>query len=131
MGSENFDWFVLVTSLLGSGGLVSIMMKWIMGSLTTNIKDMNSSIVKSFQDMNKSVVDSFKQMNSSVSESIKHLTLMQTELYKLFLAHDAQVRGINPSAGGDQNERESMALREYKKLHESLDNIAKSIEKSS
>lgn len=92
---------IILSGLFGGGGLVSVMLKWITGQLTKAIE--------------------------AVQESVKAVSLMQVELYKLFLAHDAQIRGINPTAGKDDQERHSEAAKNYYKLRESLESIELSI----
>ena len=92
----------LLSAIIGSGGMMSIMLKWITGRLTDGI--------------------------DKVNQSIQTLTLTQMELYKLFLAHDAQVRGINPSTGEDQKSRDTEAEKNFRNLNHSIENLTKIIE---
>lgn len=45
----------------------------------------------------------------------------QLILTEMLITHDARVRGINPSAGGDQDERDREAIEVYKQLRSKIE----------
>jgi len=94
----------IISSIIGSGGLVSVMMKWIMGQLTSTIEKVN--------------------------KSLHTVILTQIQMQKLLISHDAQVRGINPTTGENQEDRDREAVRIYNQVIQSIDDLEKTIEES-
>ena len=63
-------------------------------------------------------------MMSSMSNSIWVLTLVQLDMHKTLIRHDAQVRGVNPSAGNDDTDAHNKARQEYEAILETISNTA-------
>jgi hypothetical protein len=61
------------------------------------------------------------QLLRDMHASIDLNTVWLIELHKVLLAHDLTVTGINPSAGGDDEERESRAYHKYRELQAGLE----------
>ena len=94
----------IVVAVFGSGGLVSVLLKWITGRLTNSILE--------------------------IEKSLKALTVAQLEFFKLLATHDAQARGIVTTTGDTQAERDTEALRQYKQVMESYQGLKNVIEAS-
>ncbi len=64
-----------------------------------------------------------------LTEEIQVLTVTVLNLQKSLIRHDAQVRGINPSVGGDQPERDREAIRVYAETMKEIGQLIQLIEK--
>ena len=62
-----------------------------------------------------------------ISKNVLNCTLLVGELYKLLLIHDSTIRGINPTAGATQGERDTLGAQEYRKLQSSLETVTEKI----
>lgn len=67
---------------------------------------------------------------TGVANAIRTLSLTQLDLHKTLIMHDAQIRGVNPSAGKDLPDSCEKALDEYRKVLAALDGTGEVIKKS-
>jgi|TARA_B100000902_G_C26924808_1_gene723477 hypothetical protein len=74
-----------------------------------------------------------EQMTSKlndVSIALKAGSLVQLDMHKTLIVHDAQIRGVNPTAGNDVTEMHANALAEYQKVLQSVERTADVIRES-
>ena len=75
-------------------------------------------------------------LTSTMQDTVKNnskvvlgLQLYLGELYRLLLQHDAQIRGVNPTAGSDTTEAQRLATEVYNQAVLRLDSLKAQIEK--
>ncbi|MEK9752272.1 MAG: hypothetical protein VW338_03545 [Rhodospirillaceae bacterium] len=61
-----------------------------------------------------------------IERQMRNQNLILVEFMKAFVAHDAQVRGVNPSVG-DDNERCQEAAKNYEQLQRAIDQLREAI----
>lgn len=64
---------------------------------------------------------------SDVANAIRAHSLVQLDMHKTLIKHDAQVRGVNPSVGDDATEAHERAAGEYSGILSTLENTAETI----
>lgn len=62
-----------------------------------------------------------------VGKSIRALALVQLDMHKTLIMHDAQIRGVNPSAGKDETDAHATARDEYEKVLAALNATSETI----
>ena len=73
------------------------------------------------------------QLTKAISELTTQVVLLQqltVELFQVLLTHDAQVRGVNPSAGKDSTEAAQIASKFYQAIDERLERIEAQISRT-
>ncbi len=65
-----------------------------------------------------------------VSNAIRACALTQLDMHRTLITHDAQIRGVNPTAGNDAEEAHTLAEAEYKKILDTLENTSEAIRQS-
>lgn len=63
----------------------------------------------------------------SITASLYTVALTQVDMHRTLMMHDAQVRGVNPSAGEDMNDAHEKAYEQYTRAIESIDKTAAAI----
>ncbi len=65
----------------------------------------------------------------AIELEIRTVTMSVVTLQKQLLQHDSTVRGINPSVGGDREERLHQAEIIYQSMHLALDDMLRMLDK--
>ncbi len=60
---------------------------------------------------------------AELASSVRQSSLVLASLERMLLTHDLTVRGLNPEAGADINERTNKAYLAYLRLMEDLDRV--------
>lgn len=71
----------------------------------------------------KWVTTSITTRLNSQEQATNNNTLVQLELYRLFLIHDAQTRGVQNRSEEEMTASHRLAFDEYQKINESLSNL--------
>jgi hypothetical protein len=76
----------------------------------------------------KWVRDTINSQLTSITAAIRHQSLVNLELYRLFLIHDAQSRGVSTNPDDDMSAAHRLAYDEFQKLNESLSNLKEKLQ---
>jgi hypothetical protein len=60
---------------------------------------------------------------AEIGDAISAQALVNLELYRLFLIHDAQTRGVSINPDDEMSASHRLAYDEYQKINESLSNL--------
>ena len=101
---ESFD-ISRVLELGVVGTAFMLMLRWMMTRFERELRDLRAG-------------------QQETSTTIAALSVVIVSLQKQLLAHDLTVHGINPSTGGDTNERANRAIKKYTELRHVLDETA-------
>jgi hypothetical protein len=69
----------------------------------------------------------FKKSLDANTSAVLGVQLMQAEVFKLLIQHDAQIRGVNPSAGVDATDAHEIAAKVYGQVLERVELLEETI----
>ena len=118
------DQFGLDIAEIGAMGVILFLfvglLRWIAGSVTKALDSLLGALdsIPRALEQNATVI---AESQSEVQLELRTLMVAIVSLQKMLLAHDLTVRGLNPSAGGDLDERTNQAVRVYQDLQTALE----------
>ncbi len=80
-------------------------------------------VTTAFTAMLKFILGRNAKLQEKIADRLDELTVVIAFQGKQLSAHDAQVRGVNPSTGANKDEQHRLASEEWRKLNASFDEV--------